>query len=66
MTLNIKYYYLGTPMLRSEFVRILLKFILKEVQCKYELGKYKQRDAVLFQVKKCMCGLPQACALTTG
>jgi hypothetical protein len=60
MTLDIKDYYLGTPMLRPEFVRIPLKFIPKEVQCKYELGKYKQRDAVLFQVNKCMYGLPQA------
>ena len=60
MTLDIKDYYLGTPMPRPEFVRIPLKFIPKDIQRKYALDKYEHRGAVLFQVNKCMYGLPQA------
>jgi hypothetical protein len=43
MTLDIKDYYLGTPMPRPEFVRIPPKFIPKDIQRKYALDKYEQR-----------------------
>ncbi len=53
-------YYLGTPMPSPEFVRIPLKFIPKDImQRKYALDKVEYRGTVLFQVNKCMYGLPQ-------
>ena len=60
MTLDIKDYYLGAPLERSEFVRISTRFIPETTMKKYEMHKYENNKAVLFEIKKCMYGLPQA------
>ena len=60
MTLDIKDYYLGAPLERPEYIRIPTRFIPADIQEKYNLSQYIQRDAILFEISKCMYGLPQA------
>eukprot|EP01034_Spumella_vulgaris_P021900 gene21900-27977_t len=60
MTLDIKDFYLGTPMERYEYIRIPVRAIPDSVLDKYSLRPLIHRDAVLFEIRKCMYGLPQA------
>jgi hypothetical protein len=60
ITLDIKDYYLGAPLDRPEYVRIHRKFIPQKTIDKYNLEQYMHNDSVLFEVTKCMYGLPQA------
>lgn len=60
LTLDIKDFYLGAPLDRPEFVRINLRFIPPEIVDEYKLQAYIHNDAILFQIDKCMYGLPQA------
>ena len=60
ITLDIKDYYLGAPLERAEYVRIHTKFIPEKTMIKYDLKKYVHNEGVLFEVNKCMYGLPQA------
>ena len=60
MTIDIKDYYLGTPLLRPEDIRIPLRMIPKTTQTKHHPLQYVHRDAILFQIIKRMYGLPQA------
>jgi hypothetical protein len=60
MTLDIKDFYLGTPLERFEYVRLPLRAIPDFVMDKYNLRPLVHRDSVLFEIRKCMYGLPQA------
>ena len=60
MTLDIKDFYLGTPMERPEYMRIAVKMIPTETMEKYGLDKFVHDGMVLFQIDKGMYGLPQA------
>ena len=60
ITMDIVDYYLGTPLPRSEYLHIPLKFIPDDVLAKHSLGVYVADGAILFEVLKGMYGLPQA------
>ena len=48
LTIDIKDYYLGTPLSRPEYIRIATKFIPPTTIKKYTLQPYVQKNAVLF------------------
>lgn len=60
MTLDIKDYYLGTPLDTTEYIRIDCKFIPEDCMIKYNLHQYIHNGSVLHSVHKGMYGLPQA------
>ena len=60
LTIDIKDYYLNTPLPRPEYLRIALKFIPPTTMSKYNLQSYVRNNAVLFEVNKGMYSLPQA------
>ena len=60
LTIDIKDYYLNTPLPRPEYLRIALKFIPPTTMSEYNLQSYVPNNAVLFEVNKGMYGLPQA------
>jgi hypothetical protein len=60
MTLDIKDFYLGTPLERPEYIRIGMKFISAVTTTKYNLSSFVHNDSILFEVNKGMYGLPQA------
>ncbi len=59
-TLDIKDFYLGTPLDEPEHMRIPLKFISPEMQLKYNLKAIKSHDAVIMRIEKSIYGLKQA------
>jgi hypothetical protein len=59
-TLDIKDFYLDTPLHRPEYLRIMLKFIPPDVIESFSLQKFIVDDSILFEVNKGMYGLPQA------
>ena len=60
MTLDIKDYYLNTPLPRAEYIRIQRKLIPDAIMEKYLLEPYLSNNSILFEVKQGMYGLPQA------
>ena len=60
MTIDIKDFYLNTPLDRPEFVRIPVRMIPAKIMAKYDLHKFVHSGSILFQVDKGMYGLPQA------
>ena len=60
MTIDIKDYYLNTPLLRPEFIRIPCRMIPDTTIATHCLKPYVHQNAILFQVNKGMYGLPQA------
>ena len=61
MTLDIKNFYLNTPMERYEYVRIKLDDVPEEIIQKYLLQKKMDSNGYIFiKVQKGMYGLPQA------
>lgn len=60
MTIDIKDYYLNTPLSRSEYIRIPLKLIPDDIIASYSLTPYISNNSILFEIKKGMYGLPQA------
>ena len=60
MTIDVKDFYLGSPLERPEYVRIPVKFIPLTVIKTHNLSQLIHNDAILFEIKKCMYGLPQA------
>ena len=60
MTLDIKDYYLGTPLDRAEYLRIDCKFIPIDCMIKYNLQKYVHNGFIMHEVNKGMYGLKQA------
>jgi hypothetical protein len=61
MTLDIKDFYLMTPLLpRSEYIRIPLKFLSLKILDKHSLHPFILNNSILFEVTKSMYGLPHA------
>ena len=60
MTVDIKDYYLGTPMNRYEYMRIPVKHIPQDIMDQYNLHDLIENDHVLVEIRKGMYGLPQA------
>ena len=62
MTIDIKDYYLGTPLpsTRYEYLRIPIRMIPPSVLDRYHLHPYSTHGNVYFEIRKCMYGLPQA------
>lgn len=63
MTLDIKDFYLGADLPRPEFMRIATKTISSNIIDNFNLAAYIQKDktdSILFQIDKCLWGLPQA------
>ena len=64
MTVDIKDYYLGTPMNRFEYMRIPVKHIPEDIIHQYNLAGLIVNDHVLVEISKGMYGLPQAGLIT--
>ena len=60
MTMDIKDFYLNTPMERYEYMRIPLKTIPDEIVRQYNLLPLVHNGSVLVEIRKGMYGLPQA------
>jgi hypothetical protein len=60
LTLDIKDFYLNTPLERPEYLRITTKFLPDDILAKNNLKAYLSDGSILFQVNKGMYGLPQA------
>ena len=60
MTIDIKDYYLNTPLLRPEYVRIPLRFIPSDTITLHSLTPYITNSSILFEINKGMYGLPQS------
>ena len=60
MTLDIKDFNLMTPLPRSEYIRIPLKFLSDTILAKHSLRPFILNNSVLFEVTKSMYGLPHA------
>ena len=60
MTLDIKDYYLNTPLPRPEYIRIQQKLIPANVIEKHQLQPFLVSNSVLFEVNQNMYRLPQA------
>jgi hypothetical protein len=58
-TSDLKYFYLGTPMMRKEYMRIPLVSIPQTIIDQYALDNKAHKDLVIVEICKCMYGLPQ-------
>jgi hypothetical protein len=64
MMMDIKNYYIGTPLPQFEYVKRLLSRFPKEIVQKYNLNSLAVDRWVYIEIRKCMCGLKQAGLLT--
>ena len=60
MTLDIKDFYLGTPLAESVYMRISLKHIPEEQQHKYRLDNLAHNGYVIMKIDKSIYGLKEA------
>ena len=60
MTIDIKDYYLGTPMNRYEYMLIPVKHIPEDIMLQYNLAPLVVNNNVLVEIRKGIYGLPQA------
>jgi hypothetical protein len=60
MMMDIKNYYLGTPLPRYEYMRMLLSKFPEEIVSKYNLTALVVDGWVYIEIQKEMCGLKQA------
>jgi hypothetical protein len=60
MMMNIKKYYLGTPLPRFEYMKMLLSRFPEEIVQKYNLNALAVDGWVYIEIRKCMYGLKQA------
>ena len=61
LTIDIKDFYLGTPMDRPEYMRMPANSIPDSVQEKYKLMQYiNHKGNILFEINKTLWGLPQS------
>ena len=60
MTIDIKYYYLGTPMNRYEYMKIPVKHIPEDIMLQYNLANLIVNDHVMVEIRKGLYGLSQA------
>jgi hypothetical protein len=59
MMMDIKHYYLGTPLPRFEYMTILLSRFPEEIVQKYNLNALAVDSWVYIEIRKCMYGLKQ-------
>ena len=64
VTLDITDYYLGAPLDRYEYVRIPVRDLPDDIMDEFNLHQYVHNGAVLFEIRKCIYGLPQAGAIS--
>jgi hypothetical protein len=64
MCLDVKKFYLGTPMETFEYMHVPIKLILQEIIVQYNLLPLFSDGHVYIEVQKGMYGLPQAGILT--
>ena len=60
MKMDIKDFYLGTPLKQYEYIRLQYDIILKEIVEQYNLQAFKHGEYVYFEARRGMYGLPQA------
>jgi hypothetical protein len=60
MIMDIKNYYLGTPLPRFEYMKMLLSQFLEEIVTKYNLDALAVGGCVYIEIRKGMYGLKQA------
>jgi hypothetical protein len=60
MMMDIKNYYLGTPLPRFQYMKMLLFRLLEEIVDKYNLGVLAVDGWVYIEIRKGMHGLKQA------
>jgi hypothetical protein len=60
MMMDIKNYYLGTPLPRFEYMKMLLSRLPEEIVDKYNLGALAVESWVHIEIRKYMYGLKQA------
>ena len=60
IALDIRNFYLGTPLLRKEYMRISRKHLPKQTVDKYNLERLMHNESVLVEISKGIYGLPQA------
>ena len=60
LTMDIKDFYLGTPLERPQYIRIPTKFLSTQSINKHNLQKYLHNGGALFRIEKGMYGLPEA------
>ena len=58
MTIDIKDYYLGTPMNRYEYMEIPVKHIPEDIMLQYNLAHLIVNDHIMVKIRKDMHGLP--------
>ena len=54
MTMDIKDFYLGTPLKRYEYIRIQYNIIPDKIKEQYHLQAYKHNEYVYFAQEKCL------------
>ena len=59
-TADIKDFYLGTPLERSEYIRLPLEYLPDKFIEQYSLHQFMHNGSILFSIDKGMYGLPQA------
>ena len=60
MTVDIKDYYLGTPMNQFKYIRIPVKHMSQDIIHQNNLEGLIVNDHTLMEIRKCMYDLPQA------
>ena len=60
MTIDLKDFYLGTPMDQYEYMRIPCSVIPAEIMDAYNLHDLIHKGAVYVEIRRGMYGLPQA------
>jgi hypothetical protein len=60
MIMDIRNYYLGTPLPRFEYMKMLLSRFPEEILDKYNFGALAVKGWVHIEIRKGMCGLKQA------
>ena len=64
MCLNIKDYFLATPMAGTEYVRVKYKYILQDIRLRYNIDKIIAKDDWIYiEIGKGMPALKQAAIL---
>jgi hypothetical protein len=56
MTLDIKDFYLMTPLPRPEYIRVPLKFLSPKILTQHSLQQFLHNNSILFEVTKSMYG----------
>ena len=60
MTIDIKDYYLGTPMNRYEYMKSPVKHIQEDIMLQFNLAHLIVNDRVMVKIRKGVYGLPHA------